>query len=338
MHLMMQRMARLAHEVFHDSGGNARIKDGYTRVDPFAIAAKEGIAVILRPLDKLLGAFIRQSASGILINVERSAGLVHMTCAHELGHYFGGHETTTDITIDYDTTASIKEQEAEWFAYQLLVPRLVLATAMRRKGWTVQSLHKPHLVYQLSLRLGISYTATIWSLNRHKLLDRATVKNLLGVQPARIKRNLIGDALFNPHKEVWLLDESDQSIILEPRPEDLLVLRLKSHASSGYIWSPKELAAEGFHIKPIDSPSVHSENLSELIIGGSRTSDYLISPELRDACAPNIPIRFSLEECRPWTKIATPCASYQTEALFENLQPGLTGAAKGRLLQEISVA
>lgn len=335
---MMRRIAQLAQRVFYESGSKARIQeDGYTRVDPFGIAAKEGITVLLRPLEKLLGAFIRQSSSGILVNVERSAGLIHMTCAHELGHYFSGHETTADEIIDYGRSASVKEQEAEWFAYQLLTPRLVLATAMKKKGWSAHSLRNPQLVYQLSLRLGISYTATLWSLRRYELLDYTTIQKLLKVQPADIKRNLIGERLLNPNKEVWLLDESDQSSILEPRPEDQLVLRLKNHASSGYVWSPKELTAEGFNIMPIETPASHVEDFSKLVIGGPVTSDYVISQEQRDTFIGNTPARFSLEECRPWSKSTMPISSYQARTLFEHLQPGLTGAAKSLLLQELVV-
>lgn len=339
MHSMIRRIARLAQGVFLESGAKARItEDGYTRVDPFLIASKAGVTVLLRPLERLLGAFIRQSTSGILINIERSAGLVHMTCAHELGHYYSGHQTTADETIDYGKSASIKEQEAEWFAYQLLAPRLLLANVLRRKGWTAQSLRNPILLYQLSLRLGISYSATAWSLRRQELLDQASVQKLLRVQPADIKRSLIGGELLNPRKEVWLLDESDQTSVLEPRPEDQLVLRLKGHASSGYVWSPQALAAEGFHIKPIEDASAHSTDLSELVIGGSSTSDYLVSYELVDANVSDSPIHLALEERRPWSKAAAPSASYQANALFEHIRPGLTDVAKSLMLQEITVA
>jgi Zn-dependent peptidase ImmA (M78 family) len=336
---MIRRIAQLAQGVFHESGAGTRIlEDGYTRVDPFAVAAHAGVTVLLRPLDKLLGAFIREKTAGILVNVQRSAGLVHMTCAHELGHFFNGHETTADETIDYGKLTSIKEQEAEFFAYQLLTPRLVLATAMRRKGWTTQSFRNPLLVYQLSLRLGISYTAAIWSLKRHTLIDYATANKLQKILPADIKRSLVRDELLNPHKEVWLLDEGDQSSILEPRTDDQLVLRLKSHASAGYIWSPKELAAEGFQIQPIKGNRTHTDDLSALTVGGQGTYDFVLSPKLVDEVDTDHAVRFALEERRPWTKSAKPSGSYQATALFEHLQPGLTGEAKRQLLQEIQAA
>lgn len=336
---MMRRIAKIAQEVFYESGAKDRIlKDGFTRVDPFAIAAKAGVTVILRPLDKLLGAFIREAASGIIVNVQRSAGLVHMTCAHELGHYFSGHDTTADETIDYGKSASFKEREAEFFAYQLLTSRLVLATVMRRKSWTAHSLRNPLLVYQLALRLGISYSAALWSLKRHELLDYETVQRLLKIRPADIKGSLVGGDRLDPYKEVWLLDEGDQSSVLEPRPDDHLVLRLKSHASSGYIWSPKELASEGFQIQPINSHRMITDDISALTIGGLSTSDFNFFPQLGDGVDSENTIRFKLEERRPWDKLADPSGTYQANALFEHLQPGLTAAAKLKLLLEIKAA
>jgi Zn-dependent peptidase ImmA (M78 family) len=325
----------MANEVYNDSGAAARIeKEGYTRVDPFWISAQAGVTVMLRPLDKLLGAFLRQDAPGILVNSERSAGLIHMTCAHELGHFFMGHDTTADEKIDYGAKANRMEQEADWFAYQLLTPRVLLANVLKRKGWSIQSLRDPQVLYQLSLRLGISYTAAAWSLYRQKLFDRPTVDSMLEIQPADIKRELVGDRFLDPRKEVWLLDDKDRSSILEPRPEDQLLLRLSNHASSGYAWSANDMAAQGFQLRPVLEQPKRPNNLSQLVFGGPTTADYLLTHAPTKELARAVPMVLAMEERRPWSLDTPASATFETKAQFEQVNPGLTPAAKERLLQE----
>lgn len=116
------KVARLAAEVLANPHTRARLADGYTRIDPIAIAEDEGINVMVRPLDKLLGAFLREDSVGILLNHRRPAGMFHMTCAHELGHFFLGHGTNTDEQIDYGSGANEIELEADQFAYSLMAP------------------------------------------------------------------------------------------------------------------------------------------------------------------------------------------------------------------------
>jgi len=327
--------ARRASEIYRDSGTKERVEqDGYTRVDPFLIAGRAQVPVLLRPLDKLLGAFIRDDAPGILINSERSAGLIHMTCAHELGHYFMGHGTTTDDSLDYGPQATIHEQEADWFAYQLMVPRVLLAHVMRRKGWTMQSLSDPRLLYQLSLRLGISYTAAAWSLARHKLMALSEVKRLLKVQPFDIKERLLAGQVFDARRDVWLLDERDRYSVLEPRAEDQIVVRLKSHASAGYLWSVDELVSEGFQIRPARAPNKEVIQ-TNTVLGGPTFAEFLLSHDTIGAN--NSPVVLAMREARPWAK-EVPASTFETKTLFEGIAQGLTSIAKQQLLQESSAA
>lgn len=327
--------ARRASEVYRGSGAKERVEqDGYTRVDPFLIAAKERVPVLLRPLDKLLGAFIRDDVSGILINSERSAGLIHMTCAHELGHYFMGHDTTGDDSLDYGPQAARHEQEADWFAYQLMVPRALLAHVMRRKGWTMQSLGDPRRLYQLSLRLGISYTAAAWSLARYKLMAIAEVNRLLKVQPSDIKQALLAGKAFDARKDVWLLDERDRDSVLEPRAEDQMIVRLRSHASAGYLWSLDELASAGFRIEPTHTPSKEAI-LTDSVFGGLTDAEFLLSHDVVGT-SDSFSV-LAMEEVRPWAK-ETPASTFKVKTLLESISPGLTSIAKQKLLEESSIA
>lgn len=328
-----------ATEIYHDSGAKARVEqDGYTRVDPFLIAGGEGVPVLLRPLEKLLGAFIREDVSGILVNSERSAGLIHLTCAHELGHYFLGHDTTGDETMDFGSGAARVEQEADWFAYHLLASRGLLANIMRRKRWSVQSLKNPFVLYQLSLRLGISYMATGWSLARQKLLSPDQVKGLLKVQPIDIKRALLEEQEFDSRKEVWLLDEGDRASVLEPRADDQVLVRLKSNASSGYLWSLDELASEGFQIHPVPRPPEPASDPEQLLFGGAPTAEFLLTLDDAAKSRNEAPLVVAMEEQRPWLKGDEAHATFEAKAKFEQIGPGLTRAAKQQLLKESSLA
>lgn len=327
--------AKVAAEVFASSRAMERIEqDGYTRIDPFRIAAGEGVSVLLRPMEKLLGAFMREDTPGILVNSARPAGLIHMTCAHELGHYFMGHQSALDETIDYGGQAEVMEQEAETFGYHLLVPRPLLGIICKRKGWNKTSLTNPHVLYQMSLRLGVSYTAAAWSLLRHKVLTYDVVQELLKVQPARIKQSLLHGRLPDATKDVWLFDENDQSSILEPRPDDHLVIRLKSHASAGYLWeadSVEQVAEQGFTLAPL--PAVDTVNPRDVVFGADSTLDYVLSAKHVDVERPH-PV--ALSEVRPWMGKQAGDASFSSKTHFEPIAEGLSRESKRALIQEVA--
>ncbi|KAB0568426.1 MULTISPECIES: ImmA/IrrE family metallo-endopeptidase [Pseudomonas] len=320
-----------AAEVIRDSGAKRRIEeDGYTRVDPFRIAQSAGVVVMLRPLEKLFGAFIDDGQPGILVNSERPAGLIQMTCAHELGHFFLHHGTTTDDQLDYANTASKKELEADWFAYSLVAPRWAVAKIMKRKGWSVADLAHPFILYQLALRLGISYKAAIWSLNRLQLLDRSVADDALRVQPASIKRSLLDKPLDNSQRDVWLLDERDRDLILEPRVDDQVLVRLKNHTGSGYVWTTDEAASEGFSVEPLMMPTPSSNDENALIAGGMHYQDYLVCSKTNHLSGS---AQLLLSERKAWNRAAPPLDSFSTYARYEDLANGLSPVAKEFLLQ-----
>lgn len=320
-----------AAEILRDSGSKQRIEQGgYTRVNPFSVAESAGVLVMLRPMDKLLGAFIREGQAGILLNSERPAGLIQMTCAHELGHFFLDHGTTADDQLDYSPAASRQELEADWFAYSLIAPRWAIAKIMRRKNWSRNHLCHPFILYQLSLRLGISYKATAWSLNRLKLLDRAEVEKLLRTPPVSIKKSLLRQPLENAQRDVWLIDEADQELVLEPRADDQILVRLKNHSSAGYVWSTDEAASEGFTIEPMLITAEWKSDENSMIGGGVSAQDYLLTQAPQTNTKP---AHLHLSERKPWNRSAPSIASYSTHTSYEHLDPGLSPAAKESLLR-----
>lgn len=328
------RTAQRAAEVLDETGAMARIEHGgYTRIDPFQIAGDSGVLVMLRPLEKLLGAFLDDETPGILVNVERPAGLIHMTCAHELGHFFMGHGSTADEKIYYGAKGALIEQEADQFGYNLLVPRKLIVKIMQRKQWNKEELFRPVILYQLALRMGVSYEAAAWSLNRHNVMNVDEVQQMLRTTPAMIKKSLLGNRLLDARKEVWLLDNDDRTSILEPRPDDQLVVRLPSHASSGYLWaadSVEDLTAEGFHLEPLTVPSTPSTDKS-LAFGGPRTMDYLLSGGRADGVSR---VGVHLSERIPWDASSPAINTYRSHAQFEALNNGLTRHARKQLLED----
>lgn len=332
------RVARLAGEILEKSGTRSRVENGYTRVDPITIAESAGIDVMARPLDKLLGAFLREERVGILLNNQRPSGMFHMTCAHELGHFYLGHLTSTDEHLDYRSDASEAELEADQFAYALMSPLWLIARILKAQGWGWNSMRDPFIVYQLSLRLGLSYSATLWSLVRLRKLDINVAKILVKHQPAEIKLGLIPQGVsLEANQDVWCVGPRDKDFILEPRPNDRIVANLPSHAAAGYLWSINEAQQEGYTLAPltIDSQRPSTESEDDVLIGGTPTIHYELKfTPSKDASMPIIPTKVALQETQPWlpadAKVAT---KFSLQTKFEILSEGLSSTSRERLIQ-----
>jgi len=264
--------ARRATEVLEEFEARKRIDAGYTRIDAEQIASASDVVVMYRKFELLLGGFlVEDGTAGIIVNWDRPRGLVHMTCAHELGHFALGHESTSDTTVDVSKNAALVERTANQFAYALLAPSWLVAQTMRRQRWGRDSLRSPSVIYQMSLRLGMSYMAMVWSLVR---LGHLTVKDALGivdVQPISLKRELLGGTVpNNSRSDVWMLTEADRDRVLEPGLGDQMVFDLPNHVGSGRLWSVDEAQSEGFLLKPFvrDARLVPAQRGAEVVVGG----------------------------------------------------------------------
>jgi Zn-dependent peptidase ImmA (M78 family) len=333
------KVARLAAEVLANPHTRARLADGYTRIDPIAIAEDEGINVMVRPLDKLLGAFLREDSVGILLNHRRPAGMFHMTCAHELGHFFLGHGTNTDEQIDYGSGANEIELEADQFAYSLMAPLALVVKVLKAQRWSWESVRDPATIYQLSLRLGLSYTAMVWSLVRLGKLDGGMAKSLARIPPVNIKRALTPrGTTFEGNQDVWRIGPNDKESILEPRPDDHIIMELPSHVTSGYLWSVTEAQAEGYVLRPllIDSRSQPPVDASQDVTVGS-TAPMNYSLELpRDGATATVQLLF--DEVQPWRGNSrhseSGSSAFALRTRLEGVEKGLSASTRQRLLQE----
>lgn len=331
--------ARRASDVSTHFNVRARLDDGYTRIDPDRIAGAAGVVVMYKSLDKLLGGFLRENGQpGIMVNVARSRGLVHMTCAHELGHFFMGHDSTADETIEYSTSSTIKEQQANFFAYNLLSPQWLIVRTMKRMGWTTHDLASSSVIYQMSLRLGISYSGMVWSLVRIGVLKQPAANALLKIQPRQLKHDLLrGVELADSNRDVWVLCKADKDCIIEPAPGDQFVLDLPNHADGGQLWTLDQLASEGFSLQPITRDArIAPKPAREVVIGTTKpTIQYtLIPPADVDGAdgisKPPTTRLVSLQERAPWAAHATPSDAMQLSTEFELVRAGFSRVERER--------
>lgn len=331
--------ARRANEVLEEFRVRKRIEQGYTRIDPVQIAESADVPVMFQPLQKLLGAYLNVGRPGIMVNINRGPGLIHMTCAHELGHYFMEHQPHTDVTIEYGDGAHIAERQADQFAYSLLVPRWLLKTIMARKGWT--SLRDPVVLYQLSLRLGTSYTSIVWTLQRMKVLSPVAANELARIPPKKIKAHLTGGEVPEDKGDVWLIDQHDLESILEPHKADHFVFDLPNKAGSGYIWSLDDVVQKGYVVEPLQN-DVQRTSVNEYFgpnpqYGTNRSRRFVATPADDVSEEQADPDSFSMYQRRPWDK-ASPISSddqctFSTE--FEQILNGLDQKERMRRVAEV---
>lgn len=339
--------ARKATEVLEEFEARKRIEAGYTRIDPERIASASDVIVMYRKFDLLLGGFLLEDETpGIIVNWDRPRGLVHMTCAHEFGHFALGHESTSDTTVDVSRNAALVERTANQFAYALLAPSWLVAQTMRVQRWGRNNLRNPSVVYQMSLRLGMSYKAMVWSLNRLGHLTLSEALGIVDVQPITLKRDILGGiALENSRSDVWVLTDADRDRILEPGLGDQMILDLPNHADSGRLWSVDDAQSEGFVLKPFvrDARRAPLRHSTEIIVGGNgSTLRYELishlgppSPGNEGDLVPTLESRqrsISLSERAPWQPEHAAIDELNLFAEFERLQDGLPQPERDRRL------
>jgi Zn-dependent peptidase ImmA (M78 family) len=179
--------AKAAHTLHRDLSVREQIeRSGGGRIDVFGAIAKLGATLMFQPLDKLLGAYLPGEELGVLITTKRSLPVQRFTGAHELGHLYMRHEPSVDDEnilrrAPFSTSGVLnrQEREADAFASMFLAPAWLLTLNLERQGWTARDLSYPTSVYQASLRLGTSYQATCYALERHKVIGRDQCERLI---------------------------------------------------------------------------------------------------------------------------------------------------------------
>jgi Zn-dependent peptidase ImmA (M78 family) len=202
-----------------------RITATHERVDVFDALAWLDVRVIFKPLDGLLGAYIRGDQPGVMISTRRPLSVQRFTAAHELGHAVMDHEPSLDSPnvlrrAAYSQKAPkisgfasyLQEIEADAFAGTFLLPNWLITHHAQKHGWSRADLSREETVYQLALRCGASYQATVWALERNNIISLDARVQLLGVKPKQIKQR-IGHvrAAAETKYDAWVLNEGDNS-------------------------------------------------------------------------------------------------------------------------------
>ncbi len=215
-----------------------------TSFDIVGAMTELGIPLLFRPLTGLWGASVTvgRNLRGVIVTTKLGLAVQRFTLAHELGHVLLGHETSLDETIGFagrfgPKSRPIEERAADTFASELLAPRSLMLAASKAHGWTEQALRDPANVYQLALRLGVSFQAACWALAAHGVVSEGMASALQDETVKEQKLALASAALIeNPWADVWKLTQGDSGTMLEAAPDDVFAVHLEDNASAGYLW------------------------------------------------------------------------------------------------------
>lgn len=284
----------------HRDLGTRELKDPSVRVDVYGTIARLGALLMFKPLDPLLGAFVRQgSAAGVVITSRRPVGQQRFTASHELGHLVLKHEPHADGDEILRRTplespsrgVSTQEREADAFASYFLLPKFALAKLHKQQNWAQADYDNPHTIYQASLRFGASYPATAFAYQRDKVISRKQCERLLEHEPRALKEELVGDFKVSDwrSRDVWRLSEQDEGTLVEAGRDDLFLLKFTEHNHSGFLWTFDELEREGFVILQDEKRTKYPGR-----VGGPRRRLVLgEASNLRDG-------EYAIQESRPW--------------------------------------
>lgn len=248
------------------------------RVDVFSIIEAQGIILAFQPMPKLSGALVLEPAAspGIIVNANHPLSRQRFTAAHELGHYFMGHGPSVDperLERGGDSRWPDEEKLAEAFAEWFLMPAMLV-------GQSLAELEIPQPksasdAYQLSLRMGTSYDATVRHLESLRHISRPTANVWVRTPPAKVKREIGGEFVpENASNDVWVVRSRASQEELMVRPGDRVIVRVDEIPTSGYMWragdkgSPAAMLADEY--VPTDQP------LSELMVVGDRAEHVFV--------------------------------------------------------------
>lgn len=210
-----------------------------TPVNIFDTIRRLRLWLVFQPLSQVFGTYQRQNqTAGIAVNVKVHPAMQRFTAAHELGHHIMEHSAAIDPESNVTRFSGLADQElaAQMFAAEFLMPLAAVNAAAKRLGLQTPDVDAAD-VYQISLRLGVSYAATVVRLETLGLIDRQRSSQLRRTSPQPVKRSLLGDTeLEDWRSDVWVVNPDGSDCDVHPLVGDRIVLNLPEIPSSGYRW------------------------------------------------------------------------------------------------------
>ncbi len=225
--------------------------DATQRIDVFAVIEGLGLELLFRPLRGASGLYVpgpERNQGGVLVTSHHGLARQRFTAAHELGHYWLGHEASLDLETEILARSAFDrlrpdEMVAEAYASWFLMPPELVDTVL--ENLAIARPASPEDVYALSLRLGTSYQATAYHLPNLKLANYNTARDWAIQPPKRVKAALsMGTEMATYHRDVWSLSGRDADADFQVRAGDRLVLTLDEIPSSGLMWNTSALSAD----------------------------------------------------------------------------------------------
>ena len=188
---------------------------------PYDLAERLGVPVRLVALPSLEGVYSSTPKPLILVSAERPAGRRRFTCAHELGHHSFGHGLRLDELLDEGGAAWTPEEHvAQRFAAALLMPKLVVASAFSRRGWSVA---KPtdEQAFIVSQELGVGFTTLITHLETVGGISVRALESLRRTRLPRLRQRVAGFAVAH---DLAVLDEHWVRPTMDIEVDDIVLL------------------------------------------------------------------------------------------------------------------
>ncbi len=268
--------------ILQAAGEAARILDKFplgrrTGFDIIRAVTALGVPIMFRPTKDLLGATIAvgEDVRGVLVTTKRSLAIQRFTLAHELGHIRLGHNMRFHLFDDEEDRPvseqadPLEEDTAEEFASGVLAARQNISRIATAQDWNSSQIQNPTTIYQLSLRLGISFKATCWALARCKMLSAELAKRIaLGTEVSKLKKALVSPySLPDLRADVWRLAEADGGTLLECGPNDVFAVIVRDSASGGFLWELAE-SSQAFEVvhERTDITTIYGADSSRLLL------------------------------------------------------------------------